>query len=221
VEVLLYPVLPDFRNSIAFWKVPSLCPLVLLIKAVLRSIRVWRIGGMILTEGKRSTERKSTPNVTLSTRNPTWTDLGSKPGLRHECLRNDRAFNLNAVTDTVATWHSARAASLRQIFRLTAFGEIVTAYWETNKHVSTSCGKSLKFLNANAGGTYEKMLETERGSTRSHSAENSLWKRLWNVVTSTAWWWWWWWWWWWRRRRHIVTSRAAESESEGIFRWSR
>jgi hypothetical protein len=39
---------------------------------------------MKLTEQNRSTRGKSCHNATLSTTNPTWTDLGSNPGLRGE-----------------------------------------------------------------------------------------------------------------------------------------
>jgi hypothetical protein len=37
---------------------------------------------MKLTEGNRSTRRKTCPSATLSTINPPWTDPGSNPGLR-------------------------------------------------------------------------------------------------------------------------------------------
>jgi hypothetical protein len=39
-------------------------------------------GGMKLAGENRSTRRKTCPSATLSTTNPTWTDLGSEPGLR-------------------------------------------------------------------------------------------------------------------------------------------
>jgi hypothetical protein len=41
-------------------------------------------GGMILSGGNRRTRRKNYPSATLSTTNPTWTDLGANPGLRGE-----------------------------------------------------------------------------------------------------------------------------------------
>jgi hypothetical protein len=41
-------------------------------------------GGMILTGENRTTRRKTCPSATLSTTNPTWTDLGAKPGIRGE-----------------------------------------------------------------------------------------------------------------------------------------
>ena len=44
----------------------------------------------------------------------------------------------------------------------------------------------------------ERILGIERGHTRAHFVQNSLWKRLYRpVVKQTSWWWWWWWWWWW------------------------
>jgi hypothetical protein len=39
-------------------------------------------GGMVMTGENRRTRRKIFPSATLFSTNPTWTDLGSKPGLR-------------------------------------------------------------------------------------------------------------------------------------------
>jgi hypothetical protein len=39
---------------------------------------------MKLTGGNRSTRGKTCPSATLSTTNPTWTDLGLNPGLRSD-----------------------------------------------------------------------------------------------------------------------------------------
>jgi hypothetical protein len=49
LKVLFYPMLPDFRKTIAFWKVSRLRPLVLLLRATFsrRWRWMWRIGGMI------------------------------------------------------------------------------------------------------------------------------------------------------------------------------
>jgi hypothetical protein len=44
--------------------------------------KYWSSGGMKLTAQTRSTRGKTCPSATLSTTNPTWTDLGSSPGLR-------------------------------------------------------------------------------------------------------------------------------------------
>jgi hypothetical protein len=41
-------------------------------------------GGMILTGGNRRTRRKTCPSATLSTTNPTWTNLGANPSRRGE-----------------------------------------------------------------------------------------------------------------------------------------
>jgi hypothetical protein len=38
----------------------------------------------VIDRGKPTTLRKTCPSATLSTINPTWTDLGSNPGLRSE-----------------------------------------------------------------------------------------------------------------------------------------
>jgi hypothetical protein len=40
--------------------------------------------------GDRRTLRKTCPSATLSTTNPTWTDLGANPGLRGEKMATDR-----------------------------------------------------------------------------------------------------------------------------------
>jgi hypothetical protein len=48
---------------------------------------------MKLTGEKRSTRGKTCPSVTLSTTNPTRTDLGSNPGLRGEKLATNRMSN--------------------------------------------------------------------------------------------------------------------------------
>jgi hypothetical protein len=45
---------------------------------------------MKLTGENRSTWGKACPSATLSTTNPTWTDLGLNPGLRGERLATNR-----------------------------------------------------------------------------------------------------------------------------------
>jgi hypothetical protein len=47
-------------------------------------------GGIIFTGENRRTLRKTCPIATLSTTNPTWTDLGAKTGLRGERQATDR-----------------------------------------------------------------------------------------------------------------------------------
>jgi hypothetical protein len=47
VKITFHPMFPDFRQSIAFWKVLRLCPFVLLVTATRSWRRVWSIGGMI------------------------------------------------------------------------------------------------------------------------------------------------------------------------------
>ena len=51
---------------------------------------------MKLTGGNRSTRRKTCPSATLSTTNPTWTDPGSKPGLRIEKPATNRLSHSTA-----------------------------------------------------------------------------------------------------------------------------
>jgi hypothetical protein len=43
---------------------------------------IWSSGGMILTGENRRTRKKTCPSATLSTTNPTRTNLGAKPSLR-------------------------------------------------------------------------------------------------------------------------------------------
>jgi hypothetical protein len=45
---------------------------------------------MKLTGENRSTRRKTCPSATLFTKNPTWTDSGSNPGLRGEMPATNR-----------------------------------------------------------------------------------------------------------------------------------
>ena len=85
VKALFYPMLPGFRNSIAFWNVPRLRRCVLLVRATCRWRWVWSTGGMILTGDERCTRRKTRPSTTLSTTNLTKTDL--RP---NRCLCGDR-----------------------------------------------------------------------------------------------------------------------------------
>jgi hypothetical protein len=43
---------------------------------------MWSIGEMVVTDESRSTRRKTSPSVTLSIKNSTWTGLGSNPVIR-------------------------------------------------------------------------------------------------------------------------------------------
>ena len=52
-KVLSYPMLPDFRKSIAVWKVPRLRPFALLVRAARRWRWVTCIGGMLLQRKPR------------------------------------------------------------------------------------------------------------------------------------------------------------------------
>jgi hypothetical protein len=46
--------------------------------------RMWSSGVMILTGENRRTRRKTYPSATLSTTNPTWSNLGTNAGLRND-----------------------------------------------------------------------------------------------------------------------------------------
>jgi hypothetical protein len=74
-------MLPDFRKSVAFWKVPRLRPFVLLVRAACRWRRVWSIGGKVLPGETRSTRRNACFITTFPT---TKSHTGSNPGRRGE-----------------------------------------------------------------------------------------------------------------------------------------
>jgi len=65
VKALFYPMLPAFRNSIAFCNVPRIRRFVLLVRAMCRCRWVWSNGWMILTGEERSNRRKTRPSVPL------------------------------------------------------------------------------------------------------------------------------------------------------------
>jgi hypothetical protein len=48
VEVFSYPMLPNYRKRIAFWKVPRLRPFVFLVRAVCQLKWAWIVGGVVL-----------------------------------------------------------------------------------------------------------------------------------------------------------------------------
>jgi len=64
---------------------------------------VWGIGGIKVTGENRSSGTKTCLSATLSTWNPTWTGLGSKPALRGEKPATDRRRN-GASQPTVRYW---------------------------------------------------------------------------------------------------------------------
>jgi hypothetical protein len=47
---------------------------------------IWSSGGMMLTGEKQRTQKEICISATLSSTNPTWTDLGVNPGLNGEKL---------------------------------------------------------------------------------------------------------------------------------------
>jgi hypothetical protein len=58
VKVLAYPMLPNCRKRLLFWKFPKLRPFVILLRVTGRSRRVWSICGMVLTGENWSTRSK-------------------------------------------------------------------------------------------------------------------------------------------------------------------
>lgn len=73
VNVVFYPLLPDFRKSIVLWKVTKL------------RLSDVEYGGSVEWYGQEKTvvhEEKNGRCVTLFTTDPTWAGLGSTPGAR-------------------------------------------------------------------------------------------------------------------------------------------
>jgi len=75
MKVLSSQGFPISKNSTAFWKVPSLRPFVLLVRAAIME-QWWND----TDRGNRSTERKSCPNVNFSTTDPTMDYTGIELG---------------------------------------------------------------------------------------------------------------------------------------------
>jgi hypothetical protein len=88
-DVLLYPVLLNFRKSISLCKVSRLRPFVFLVTATCARMWVWSICGMILTVENRNTRRRTCPSANFSTKVLTRTELGSNPGLVGETPATD------------------------------------------------------------------------------------------------------------------------------------
>jgi hypothetical protein len=86
---------------------------------------IWNSGGMILTGTDGRTRRKTCPNVTFSTTNSTWTNLGSKPGFYGK---------KTAINKQPMLWHD------HVYFILTTFLEFaVCRLHMTGYHKSWSC----------------------------------------------------------------------------------
>lgn len=68
---------------------PVTCPL---FNSQMTYKRIWRSGGMIPAGGNRRTQIRTSLNVTLSTKNLTWSDLGANPGLRCEMVTNHLSY---------------------------------------------------------------------------------------------------------------------------------
>jgi len=81
VTTLLCPTFPISERSHLCLKVPRLCAVALLVRAMLRWKWVWSVGGMVLTGENRSTGRKICSTSTSSLTNPTWPDPGLNPDL--------------------------------------------------------------------------------------------------------------------------------------------
>jgi hypothetical protein len=84
-------------------------------------------GGIILTVEIRRTQRKACPNAILFSTNPTWTDLGSNPGLRGERPATNRLSHghgpsyivLRTEVGNYSTTVSKRGERIRETFRFT------------------------------------------------------------------------------------------------------
>ena len=90
VGVLFRTMLSDFRNFIAFCKVPRLRPFIVLVTAACRWRWVWSIVGMILTGGTEMLGEQPHLITLCLHKILIWTLLGSNPGLRRERPATDR-----------------------------------------------------------------------------------------------------------------------------------
>jgi len=100
VEILFYPMLPNFRKK--HWFLEGSCSFVLLVRATCRWRWVWSIGGMVET---RSSLRKACPIATLYTITLTWAGLGMNPG-----FRGDRPATYHLSHDTAPSLDVTRTA---------------------------------------------------------------------------------------------------------------
>ena len=143
VIVIFYPMVPDFRKGIAFWKVPRLGAFVLPVRTTCIRRWVWITGGMILTGGNWSARRKTCPNATFSTSNLIPNDLGSNPH-----LRGDRpATNcLNSGTARIRKLTSIRPKSLARTAQKTlAVSFIKTSQLVLYTEINAVCSQILTF----------------------------------------------------------------------------
>jgi hypothetical protein len=72
MEVLFYPLPPNFWNSMAFRKVPRFCPFLLLIRAACRWRQLGDFVGIMLTGETRSKTRLSATLPTTVSHGLTW-----------------------------------------------------------------------------------------------------------------------------------------------------
>ena len=101
VYAIFFPMLHDFRNSMAFWKVPRLRPFVVLIRAACRC-SVWSIGWVILNGGERELLRETSfPMRLCTTKNPIRPGPGSNPGLRAERSATNRLSHGTATENLI------------------------------------------------------------------------------------------------------------------------
>jgi hypothetical protein len=91
LKILSYPILTDFRKTVAFWKVSRLRLFVLLVRATCTRRRsgVRRTGGIIQVKAG-VLGGKTCPIATLWTNNPTWTGLGCSQVLFTERVQTKR-----------------------------------------------------------------------------------------------------------------------------------
>ena len=130
-------------------KVPWLHRLVLLVKQ--------RVGedefGALLEwywQGKtRRTGRKTCPNVTLPTINPTWTDHRSNEGLRGEKPTTDHLFKTDIffrIIDTKLRFRTSQRTQSVSVERPTGYTEINAVYSEDLAKNTVSGGIACSFL---------------------------------------------------------------------------
>jgi hypothetical protein len=124
-------MLPDFRNSNAFWKVSRLHPFVLLVRTALRW-SAFSAGRMILTGEGSKYSGKTCPGASVSTTNPKRTC----PRLNPRSLQRDRRLKAWAAIN----WHCIQRFSLYIIVNTRIFHQkrlSVNAVWDHNSWFCT------------------------------------------------------------------------------------
>jgi len=111
---------------------------------------VWSIGGMILTGENWSSGRKTSYSGSLSTTNPTRTDLGWNNGLSGERPATNRLRQFKSANRLRNTWNqclprSKHTVSVIKTSQLMLYREIIAVCSQIHtKHINTLCGQNVE-----------------------------------------------------------------------------